>query len=197
MLVQITHPSDAFVPHVSSLRPKTKVTAVHSRRFTHECTPCMIVLIIDNTHTWYISCKQVTACRNWVGTAVKVQFRGPKLFKKKGGTISRRIVPTWYRYALMNKLVIRLWMDGLNLNVILMLLPKWFCHTAAIASAWQTALPARGCHALRRVIVRELSCTCIVTSWSQRRRPKHDGLATRWGSTCHAYGRKSAIKIQC
>ena len=26
---------------------------------------------------------------------VKVQFRGAELFKKNGGTISRRIVPTW------------------------------------------------------------------------------------------------------
>ena len=42
-----------------------------------------------------------------------------------------------------------------------------------------------------------LSYTCIVTSWSQRRRPKHGGPADRWGSTCHAYGRKFAIKIQC
>ena len=60
-----------------------------------------------------------------------------------------------------------------------------------------TALPARGCHALQRVIGWELSCTYIVMSWSQRRGPKHDGLADRWGSTCHAYGRKFAIKIQC
>ena len=44
-----------------------------------------------------------------------------------------------------------------------------------------TALPARVCHALQRVIGRELSCTCIVTSWSQRRRPKHGGLAVHWG----------------
>ena len=36
--------------------------------------------------------------------------------------------------------------------------------------------------------------TYIVTSWSQRLRPKHDGLADRWGLTCHAYGRKFAIK---
>ena len=97
----------------------------------------------------------------------------------------------------------RLWMDGLNLNVILMFLPIWFCHTAAIASTWQpvqnlsTALPARGCHALQNLIGWELSCTCIVTSWSQRPRSKHGGLADRWGSTCHAYGRKFAIKIQC
>ena len=109
----------------------------------------------------------------------------------------------WYLYAFTNKLVIRLWMDGLNLNVILMFLPIWFCHTAAIASTWQpvqnlsTGLPARGCHALQRVIGWELLCTCIVTSWSQRRRPKHGGLADRWRSTCHAYGRKFAIKIQC
>ena len=74
------------------------------------------------------------------------------------------------------------------------------CHMAAIASTWQpvqnlsTALPARGCHALQRVIGWELSCTCIVTSWSQRRRPKHGGLADRWGSTCYVYGRKFAIK---
>ena len=51
-----------------------------------------------------------------------------------------RFVPTWYLYAFMNKLEIRLWMDGLNLNVILMFLPIWFCHMAAIASMWQPVL---------------------------------------------------------
>ena len=112
---------------------------------------------------------------------------GDPSFLKKGGTISRRIVPTWYLYASMNKLAIRLWMDGLNFNVILMFLTIWFCHTAAIASTWQpvqnlsNALPARGCHALQHLIGWELSCTCIVTSWSQRRRSKHGGLADRWG----------------
>ena len=60
-----------------------------------------------------------------------------------------------------------------------------------------TALPARGYQALQRVIGWELSCTYIVTSWSQRRRPKHGGLADRWGSTYHVYGRKFAIKIKC
>ena len=108
---------------------------------------------------------------------------GTRTFQEKGGTISRIIVPTWYIYAPMNKLAIRLWMDGLNLNVILKFLPIWFCHTAAIASTWRpvqnlsTALPARGCHVLQRVIGWELSCTCIVMSWSQRRRPKHGRLA--------------------
>ena len=34
-----------------------------------------------------------------------------------------------------------------------------------------TALSARDWHVLYRVIVWELSCTCIVKSWSQRRRP--------------------------
>ena len=139
----------------------------------------------------------------WFEMLVKVQFRGPELFKKKGGTISRRIVSTSYLYAFMNMLAIQLWMDGLNLNVILMFLPIWFCHTAAIASIWQpvqnlsTALLVRGCHALQCVIGWELSCTCIVTSWSLRRRPKHGGLADLWGSTCYAYGRKFAIKMQC
>ena len=130
---------------------------------------------------------------------VKVLFRGPKLFKKKRGTISRIIVHTWYLYAPMNMLAIRLWMDGLNLNVIFMYSPIWFCHTAAIASTWQpvqnlsTALPARGCHALQRVIGWALSCTCIVTSWSQRLQPKRGGVADWRGLTCHSYGRKFAI----
>ena len=31
-----------------------------------------------------------------------------------GGTISRRIVPTWYLYAFMNKLAIRLLTDGIS-----------------------------------------------------------------------------------
>ena len=43
---------------------------------------------------------------------------GDPSFLRKRGTISRRIVPTLYLYAFMNKLAIRLWMDGLNLNVI-------------------------------------------------------------------------------
>ena len=121
---------------------------------------------------------------NFIG---KSAVEGTRAFSEKGGTISRRIVPTWYLYASMNKLAIRLWMDGLNLNVILMILPIWFCHTAAIASTWEpvqnlsTALPARGCHTLQHLIGWELSCTCIVTSWSQRRRSKHGGLADRWG----------------
>ena len=37
----------------------------------------------------------------------------------------------------MNKLAIRLWIDGVNQNVILMFLPIWFCHTTSIASTWQ------------------------------------------------------------
>ena len=36
-------------------------------------------------------------------------------------------------------------------------------------------------YALQRVIGWELSCTCIVTSLSQRRRPKHGGFPDRWG----------------
>ena len=57
--------------------------------------------------------------------------------------------------------------------------PIWFWHTAAIASTWQPvknlsmALSACGCNALQCVIGWEPSWTCIVTSWSQRRRPKH------------------------
>ena len=118
-----------------------------------------------------------------------------------GYTISKRIVPTWYLYTFMNKY--RLWLGGLILNVIPMSLPIWFCPVPASASTWQsvqnllTALPARGCHVLQRVIGWELSCTCIVMSWPQRRRPKHGGLSDRWGSTCHAHRRKFAIKIQC
>ena len=49
---------------------------------------------------------------------VKLQFRGPELYRKNGRTILRRISPTWYLYSFMNKLAMRLWMDGLNLNVI-------------------------------------------------------------------------------
>ena len=54
---------------------------------------------------------------NQIKVRLKVQFRGPELFMKRGGTISRRILPTWYLYAFVNKLTIRLCMDGLNLNV--------------------------------------------------------------------------------
>ena len=136
---------------------------------------------------------------------VKVQFRGPELFKKNGALFQEELylpgifMPPWtsWRYDCG-------WMAssqfGCNFNVF----AESFCHTAAIASTWQpvsTALPARGCHALQRVIGWdpgwELLCTCIVTSWSQRWRPKHGGLADRWGLTCHAYGRNFAIKIQC
>ena len=81
-------------------------------------------------------------------------------------------------------------------------IPKW--RDLFKSRLWQpvqnlsTALPARGCHALQHVIGWELSCTCIVTSWSQRRRPKHGGLADRWGRLAMiAYGRKFATKIQC
>ena len=165
------------------------------QRQRHRCIHCIMT-------SWTTALRSHENAPN-IEFSVKVQFRGPELFLEKGGTISRRTVPTSYLHASMNKLAIRLWMDGLNLNVILMFLPIWFCHTAAIASTWHpvqnlsTALPARGCHALQCVIGWELSCTCIVTSLSQRRRPKHGGLPDRWGSTCHAYGRKFAIKIQC
>ena len=127
---------------------------------------------------------------------VKVQFRGPKLFKKKRGIISRRIVPTWYIYASMNKLAIRLWMDGLNLNVIWMFCRYDFAIRQPLhrhdsqSRTYQRPYRHVVIIALQRVI------GCIATS-SQRRRPKHGGLANRWGSTCHAYGRKYGIKIQC
>ena len=69
--------------------------------------------------------------------------------------------------------------------------PSGADRTAAIASTWQpvqnlsTALPARGCHALQHLIGWEPSA--IKTWWSCR----------SLGSTCHAYGRKFAVKIQC
>ena len=128
---------------------------------------------------------------------------GTRVLWDKRGTISKRIVPTWYLYAFMNKLAIRLWMDGLNLNAISMFLSIRFCHTATNASTWQPVpnYQRRYRHvvviALKHVIGWELSCTCNVASWSQRRRPKHGCHLDRWGSTCHAYGRKFAIKTQC
>ena len=67
---------------------------------------------------------------------VKVQFRGSELFKKKRHYFMKNL-PTFYIYAFMNKLVIWMWMDCLNLNVILMFLLIWFCHTAVIESTWQ------------------------------------------------------------
>ena len=101
----------------------------------------------------------------------------------------------------INKLTIRLWMDGFNLNVILIVLSIWFCHTAPIASTWQSVpepindVTSTWLSCFATCDWLELPCNCIVTSWSQRRRPKHGGLLVdRWGSTCHAYGRKFAIK---
>ena len=128
-----------------------------------------------------------------------MQLRGPELFKKKGALFFKKNCTYLVSLCLHEEVGD---MDGLNLNVILMFLPIWFCHTAAIAPIWQpaqnlsTALPAHDCHVVQRVIGWAPPCTCIVTSWSQHRWPKHVGLADRWGSTCHAYGRKFAIKIQ-
>ena len=101
---------------------------------------------------------------------VKVQFRGPELFKKNGALFQEELylpgifMPPWtsWRYDCG-------WMAssqfGCNFNVF----AESFCHTAAIASTWQpvsTALPARGCHALQRVIGWdpgwELLCTCCL-----------------------------------
>ena len=50
--------------------------------------------------------------------------------------VTRKMFP-FDDVIMMNKLAIRLWMDGFDLNVILMFLPVWFCHTAAIVSTWQ------------------------------------------------------------
>ena len=78
-------------------------------------------------------------------------------------------------------------MDGLYLNVILMFLPimilPYGSHCIDMTpnpepingatlpkdcrQSFGLALPARGCHALQRVIGWELSCTCLVTSLSQ------------------------------
>ena len=98
----------------------------------------------------------------------------------------------WYLYAFMNKLAIQLWMDGLKLNVILMFFRYDFVIWQPLhrhesrSQNLSTALPACGCHALQRVIGWKLSCTCIVTSWSQRWRPEHGGFTDRWGLTYHA-----------
>ena len=90
---------------------------------------------------WHLSCSNpsklslfslVTKGSLWDG---KSAVEGTRAFLEKTDTISRRIVPTWCLYAFMNKLAIRFWMDGLNLNVILMFLP--ICHTTAIALTWQ------------------------------------------------------------
>ena len=70
---------------------------------------------------------------------VKVQFRGPDFLRKMGHYFNKNCT---YLVSLcsINKLTIRLWMDGFNLNVILIVLSIWFCHTAPIASTWQSVL---------------------------------------------------------
>ena len=92
-----------------------------------------------------------------------------------------------------------MWVAYKNVIIIRLQICKLICKLDLFRVIWtlSTVLRARGCHALQHVIGWALSCTCIVTSWLQRRRPKHGGLADRWGSTCHVYGRKFAIKIQC
>ena len=104
----------------------------------------------------------------------KSAVSGTRAFKEKVGNISRRIVRTWYLYAFMDKLAIRLWTDGLNLNVILMFLPIWFCHTPAIALTWQpVSEPINGvtgtwlscfatCDWLRALV--HLHCDVIITT---------------------------------
>ena len=150
-------------------------------------------------HRWYTHINNTFFMPN---NLVKVQFSGTELFRKKGHCFKKNCtyLVSWCHHEQVGDTIVE---DGLDMNVTLMFLPIWFCPTAAIASTSQpvqnlsAALPARGCHVLQRVIGWELSCTCIVTSWSQHRRPKYGGLADRWGSDCHAYGRKFAIKLQC
>ena len=74
---------------------------------------------------------------------------------------------------------------------------------AAIVSTWQeaislsTASPARGCHALQRVIGWELSRTCIVTSWSRHGDQNMAILPIVGGRLAKVTEENTDIKMHC
>ena len=140
---------------------------------------------------------------NGLTYVVKVQFSGPVLFKENGALFQEEVclfdifMPSWTTWRYDCGWTASMWMS-------------FWCFCRYDFAIWQpfhrhdtqsqnlsTGLSARGCHALQRAIAWEFSYTYIVTSWSQHRRPKHGGLANRWGSTCHVYRTKFAIKKQC
>ena len=135
-------------------------------------------------------------------SSVKVQFRGPEHFKKKGALFQEK--NTYLVYLCLREPVGDIfWVDGFNLNVILMFCRYDFVIRQSLhrRDSQYRIYQRRYGHVvvmLCNVWLDESSqCTCIVTSWSKRRRPKHGGLVDRCWSTCHAYGRKFAIKLQC
>ena len=135
-----------------------------------------------------------------INMMVKVQFRDPSFIRNKGHYLKTNLtclVSLCFHEQVGDTIV-----DGwpqleCNFNVFADMILPHGSHCIDMTASPTTALLAHGCHALQPVIGWELSCTCIVTSWSQHQQPKHGGVADRWGTTCHAYGRKFAIKVQC
>ena len=129
---------------------------------------------------------------------VKVQLRGLELFKRKGALFQEEFYPRsicrpsltscWYDCELMASIrtkFLRFWRHNFTIR------PPLYQHDRR-----PSACQRRHQHVVVTlcVIGWELSCTCIVTSWS---RSKYGDLADRWWSTCHAYGRKFGIKMHC
>ena len=79
-------------------------------------------------------------------------------------------------------------------NAIFIALPNNVCLAIYV---WLRTLVHLHCDTQQRMICRELSRTCIVTSWPRRQQSKHGDVADLLKATLHVYGRKFGIKSQC
>ena len=133
---------------------------------------------------------------------VKVQFRGPELFKKKGTLFQEELylpgifIPSWTSWWYDCGWLASIWMwFNVFANMILPYGSHCIDMTASpepinsVVGTWLSCFAM--CDWLRALV--HLHCDVMITTSG----PKHGGLADRQGSTCHAYGRKFTIKIQC
>ena len=131
----------------------------------------------------------VSLCRYWT---YKCSL-GNWIFFKKNYAVEVFYIPNFFRFFLTDCWCDLWWIVlGVFFNVFvvgeipwcdLRRPPYWlYCQTA---------------YASQRMIGWDLSCTCIVTSRSERQPSKHGALADLSRATCHVYGIKVDIKMQC
>ena len=123
------------------------------------------------------------------------------------------ILLTQLLQTFINRLVIRIVMDGLASCAVFQVFVRWWSRTTRpLSNAIFISLPNKVCRAIygwlrtlvhlhcdapQRMICRELTHTCIVTSWSGRQQSKHGDVADLSKATLHVYGRKFGIKSLC